>query len=161
MSFDPRHFGNGWPISVKLYLKLRRGVCSAWFVLRPCHHVVGLGEQFHCNVSFNVFFFLSSFLMSSLVVQIASVDWSLITRNAISRRVCCSVLQFSIPWTCFYYHNCTYSGSFTSTLPLIFIVYIGWQWRNFFISAVFRHFVGQALRNVRFLTSADVTFSIR
>jgi len=26
--------------------------------------------------------------------------------------------------------------------------YIGWQWRNFFISAVFRHFVGQALRNV-------------
>jgi len=28
------------------------------------------------------------------------------------------------------------------------LVYIGWQWRNFFISAVFRHFVGQALRNV-------------
>ena len=27
-------------------------------------------------------------------------------------------------------------------------IYIGWQWRNFFISAVFRHFVGQALRNV-------------
>jgi len=27
-------------------------------------------------------------------------------------------------------------------------VYIGWQWRNFFISAVFRHFMGQALRNV-------------
>jgi len=27
-------------------------------------------------------------------------------------------------------------------------MYIGWQWRNFFISAVFRHFVGQALRNV-------------
>jgi len=26
--------------------------------------------------------------------------------------------------------------------------YIGWQWRNFFISAVLRHFVGQALRNV-------------
>jgi len=25
---------------------------------------------------------------------------------------------------------------------------MGWQWRNFFISAVFRHFVGQALRNV-------------
>jgi len=24
-------------------------------------------------------------------------------------------------------------------------LYIGWQWRNFFISAVFRHFVGQAL----------------
>jgi len=28
------------------------------------------------------------------------------------------------------------------------VVYIGWQWRNFFTSAVFRHFVGQALRNV-------------
>ena len=27
-------------------------------------------------------------------------------------------------------------------------IYIGWQWRNFFISAVFRHFVGQDLRNV-------------
>jgi len=27
-------------------------------------------------------------------------------------------------------------------------IYIGWQWRNFFISAVFRHFVRQALRNV-------------
>jgi len=27
-------------------------------------------------------------------------------------------------------------------------LYIGWQWLNFFISAVFRHFVGQALRNV-------------
>ena len=27
-------------------------------------------------------------------------------------------------------------------------LYIGWQWRNFFISADFRHFVGQALRNV-------------
>jgi len=27
-------------------------------------------------------------------------------------------------------------------------IYIGWQWRNFFISAVFRHFVGHALRNV-------------
>jgi len=27
-------------------------------------------------------------------------------------------------------------------------LYIGWQWRNFFISAVLRHFVGQALRNV-------------
>jgi len=27
-------------------------------------------------------------------------------------------------------------------------VYIGWQWSNFFISTVFRHFVGQALRNV-------------
>jgi len=26
--------------------------------------------------------------------------------------------------------------------------YIGWRWRNFFISAVFRLFVGQALRNV-------------
>jgi len=25
---------------------------------------------------------------------------------------------------------------------------IGWQWHNFFISAVLRHFVGQALRNV-------------
>jgi len=24
---------------------------------------------------------------------------------------------------------------------------IGWQWRNFLIAAVFRHFVGQALRN--------------
>jgi len=28
------------------------------------------------------------------------------------------------------------------------LVYIGWQWRNFFISAVFRHFVGKVLRNV-------------
>jgi len=28
------------------------------------------------------------------------------------------------------------------------VIYIGWQWRNFFISTVFRHFVGQALRNV-------------
>ena len=28
------------------------------------------------------------------------------------------------------------------------VKYTGWQWRNFFISAVFRHFVGQALRNV-------------
>jgi len=27
-------------------------------------------------------------------------------------------------------------------------LYIGWQWSNLFISAVFRHFVGQALRNV-------------
>jgi len=27
-------------------------------------------------------------------------------------------------------------------------LYIGWEWRNFFISAVFRHFVGQALRYV-------------
>jgi len=27
-------------------------------------------------------------------------------------------------------------------------LYTGWQWRNFFISAVFRHFVGQGLRNV-------------
>jgi len=27
-------------------------------------------------------------------------------------------------------------------------LYIGWQWRNIFISAVFRHFVGQALQNV-------------
>ena len=27
-------------------------------------------------------------------------------------------------------------------------LYIGWQWRNFFKSAAFRHFVGQALRNV-------------
>jgi len=27
-------------------------------------------------------------------------------------------------------------------------LYIWWQWRIFFISVVFRHFVGQALRNV-------------
>jgi len=27
-------------------------------------------------------------------------------------------------------------------------IYIGRQWRNFFISAVFRHFVGQAMRNI-------------
>jgi len=31
--------------------------------------------------------------------------------------------------------------------PPIVYIYIGWQWRNFFISAVFRHFVGQALQN--------------
>jgi len=31
-----------------------------------------------------------------------------------------------------------------SSLPL----HIRWQWRNFSISAVFRHFMGQALRNV-------------
>jgi len=29
-------------------------------------------------------------------------------------------------------------------------LYIGWQWRNFFISAVFHHFVGQALQNVSY-----------
>jgi len=28
------------------------------------------------------------------------------------------------------------------------LLYIGQRWRNFFISAVFCHFVGQALRNV-------------
>ena len=28
------------------------------------------------------------------------------------------------------------------------VLYIGWQWRNFFMSAVFRHFVGQPLWNV-------------
>jgi len=30
----------------------------------------------------------------------------------------------------------------------ITVVYIGWQWRNFYLSAVFRHFMGQALQNV-------------
>jgi len=42
-------------------------------------------------------------------------------------------------------------------------VYIGWQWRNFFISAVSRHFVGQALRSVccsDICCSVDVIFSI-
>jgi len=38
--------------------------------------------------------------------------------------------------------------------PTVWPQYIGWQWRNFFTSAVFRHFVGQALRNV---CSSDVS----
>ena len=38
------------------------------------------------------------------------------------------------------------TGSSLTTKNAAFI-YIGWQWRNFFISAVFRYFVGQALRN--------------
>jgi len=40
--------------------------------------------------------------------------------------------------------------SATGTLEFIHCmsIYIGWPWRNFFISAVFCHFVGQALQNV-------------
>jgi len=40
--------------------------------------------------------------------------------------------------------------------------YIGWQWRNFFISYLcqlfFRHVVGQALQNVSY---SDITFFVR
>jgi len=38
--------------------------------------------------------------------------------------------------------------------------YIGWLWRNFFISAVFRHVVGKLCEMFVILTSVDVTFSI-
>ena len=52
-------------------------------------------------------------------------------------------------WRCLYM-NCLYVKSVRTEedsegLP---VQYIGWQWRTFFISAVFRHFVGQHLRNV-------------
>jgi len=40
-------------------------------------------------------------------------------------------------------------ASFSLTYWLTYFrLYIGWPWRNFFISAVFRHSVGQAVRNV-------------
>jgi len=41
-------------------------------------------------------------------------------------------------------------------------LYLGWQWRNFFISYLcqlfFRHFMGQALRHVSY---SDITFLVR
>jgi len=41
-------------------------------------------------------------------------------------------------------------------------LYVGWQWRNFFISYLcqlfFRHVVGQALQNVSYL---GITFFVR
>jgi len=42
------------------------------------------------------------------------------------------------------------------------LLYIGWQWRYFFISYLcqlfFRHVVGQALQNVSY---SDITFLVR
>jgi len=66
------------------------------------------------------------------------LDWELTFPSTILKNVVASALMSNIGTKQLSHepsntHNC---------------IYIGWQWRNFFISAVFRHFVGQALLNV-------------
>jgi len=102
-------------------------------------------KHHHCT-AYKFLVFLS---LSSIKLFTANHPYLLIFVSSPSQRLDYLCLWFRLSWWTVYYTSQAHVSQWQwSTQDFILEVYIGWQWRNFFISAVFRHFVGQALRNV-------------